>query len=56
MGSQFMHLQNAEELLEYEEGLFGKYADNPPKLLILLGSASWGLLRDDIENNGKMSL
>lgn len=42
MGSQFMHLQNAEELLEYEEGLFGKYADNPPKLLILLGSASWG--------------
>lgn len=35
MGSQFMHLQNAEELLEYEESLFGKYADNPPKLLIL---------------------
>ena len=53
MGSQFMHLQNAEELLEYEEGLFGKYADNPPKLLILLGSASWGLLRDDIEKKWK---
>lgn len=53
MGSQFMHLQNAEELLEYEEGLFGKYADNPPKLLILLGSASWGLLRDDIEKQWK---
>lgn len=53
MGSQFMHLQNAEELLEYEESLFGKYADNPPKLLILLGSASWGLLRDDIEKQWK---
>ena len=53
MGSQFMHLQNAEELLEYEEGLFGKYADNPPKLLILLGSASWGVLRDDIEKQWK---
>lgn len=42
MGSQFLHLQNAEELLEYTENLFGKYADNPPKLLILLGSTSWG--------------
>ena len=40
-------------LLEYEESLFGKYADNPPKLLILLGSASWGVLRDDIEKQWK---
>ena len=55
MGSQFMHLQNAEELLEYEESLFGKYADNPPKLLILLGSASWGLLRDDIEKQSLLN-
>ncbi|KAA4691013.1 hybrid sensor histidine kinase/response regulator, partial [Bacteroides intestinalis] len=42
MGGQFMHLQNVEDLSEYKENLFGKYADNPPKLLVLLGSASWG--------------
>lgn len=53
MGSQFMQLQNVENLLEYEKRLFEKYADNPPKLLILLGSASWGLLKADIEKQWK---
>lgn len=53
MGSQFMQLQNVENLLEYEKRLFEKYADNPPKLLILLGSASWGLLKEDIEKQWK---
>lgn len=53
MGGQFMHLQNVEDLSEYKENLFGKYADNPPKLLVLLGSASWGLLKESIENKWK---
>ena len=53
MGGQFMHLQNAEDLSEYKENLFGKYADNPPKLLLLLGSASWGLLKESIEKQWK---
>lgn len=53
MGGQFMHLQNTEDLSEYKENLFGKYADNPPKLLLLLGSASWGLLKESIERQWK---
>lgn len=53
MGSQFMQLQNTENLSEYEKRLFEKYADNPPRLLILLGSASWGLLKGDIEKQWK---
>lgn len=49
MGDQYTRLQNKEDLLIYEKKLFEKYADNPPKLLILLGNASWGLLKDGLE-------
>lgn len=53
MNTQNMQMQHPEDLLNYKERLFDKYANNTPKLLILLGSASWGLLKDDIEERWK---
>lgn len=53
MNSQNMKRQHPEELLNFQERIFAKYENNPPKLLILLGSASWGLLRGEIENRWK---
>lgn len=53
MNTQNMQMRHPEELLNYKERLFGKYANNPPKLLVLLGSASWGLLKDEIEKRWK---
>ena len=53
MNTQMMQMQDTDELLQYEKRLFERYADSPPKLLILLGSASWGLLKDSIERKWK---
>lgn len=53
MNTQMMQMQDTEELSQYEKRLFERYANHPPKLLILLGSASWGLLKDSIEKQWK---
>ncbi len=46
-------ISTEEELNTYKEGLFQKYANITPKLIILLGNSAWVLLNKDIETRWK---
>lgn len=46
-------IEDEEALETYKDGLFGRYGNITPKLVILLGNSAWGLLNKEIETYWK---
>ena len=44
-------ISNEEDLENYKNVLFSRYADFTPKLIVLLGNSAWALLSDEIEQH-----